>query len=83
MPFWTEDEYHGFTECRYCRKEKEEACDYDAALYSELRKMSPYERRQIMALENISYYLEELKNSVDDLGVSIYEKLDDIEKKME
>jgi hypothetical protein len=81
MPYWTEEEYNAFAGCEWGKDNEVEAekpiCEDGCecgALEKELRKMSPYERRQIMALENIAHRLgiiDDRLDAIDDRLVSI------------
>jgi hypothetical protein len=81
MPYWTEEEYNVFAGCEWGKdgevEEGKPMCEGGCecgALEKELRKMSPYERRQIMALENIAYRLGNIQgelDAIDDRLVSI------------
>lgn len=66
MPYWTEEDVHLLSGCP-------DGCDeakcHDKKLMEELKQMTPFERRHIMALEKLAYKIDDLEEIVEKLAM--------------
>jgi anthranilate/para-aminobenzoate synthase component II len=64
MPYWTEEDVHFLGGCA---GECGELKCRDKKLMAELELMNAYERRQIMALENIAYEITQIRYHLESI----------------
>lgn len=74
MPCWEDCDYCALAGCKDEKCGENVGMCTDEVLFKELQAMTPFERRKIMALENIASHLELLVEGLDTLAETIEEK---------